>query len=68
MRKKISFKGIIIGAVTDVVGTNIWGLIAGIYLAAKYQVYLLPHAEQTSRMYVLLGEKGKRGQPPLFQD
>ena len=46
MLKKISFKGVIIGAVVDVVGTNIWlfGVVG--YLIIKHQLYALPSSDQ----------------------
>ena len=39
MWQRISLKGVIIGAVTDVVGTNIWGLIAIVYIFSVYHVH-----------------------------
>ena len=39
MWQKISLKGVIIGAVIDVVGTNIWGLIAIVYIFSVYHVH-----------------------------
>jgi hypothetical protein len=54
MLHKISFKGVIIGAVTNVAGTGIWGMILGVYLAAKYQLYTLSYAEQMRHVQDLL--------------
>ena len=53
MLKKISFKGVIIGAVVDVVGTNIWlfGVVG--YLIIKHQLYALPPGEQMGELYRL---------------
>jgi hypothetical protein len=46
LRKAISFKGVIVGAIVDVVGTYIalFGVLA--YLIIKHQLYALPPAEQ----------------------
>lgn len=54
MFQKVSFKAVIIGAVVDVVGTNVWGLIAGVYISAKYHLYALPAAEQMNQLHTLL--------------
>ena len=54
MWQKISFKGVIIGAIVDIVGTNIWGIVAAVYLSSKYQLYSLPTAEQMPRLHDLL--------------
>jgi len=54
MWHKISLKGVIIRAVTDVVGSNIWGFGAGIYISWKYQLYSMPVAEQMTRMETLV--------------
>src|SRR5829696_4372958 len=56
MLKKISFKGVIIGAVVDVVGTNIWlfGVVG--YLIIKHQLYALPPGEQMGELYRLYGD------------
>ena len=54
MLRKISFKGVIIGAIADVGGSNIWGIIVAIYLSSKYQIFLLPHAQQASRLMYLM--------------
>jgi hypothetical protein len=42
MWQRISLKGVIIGAVTDVVGTNIWGLIAIVYIFSVYHLHQGP--------------------------
>jgi hypothetical protein len=54
MWEKISFKGVIIGAVADVVGTNVWGAVAAIYLSSKYHLYSLPVSEQVSQLTALI--------------
>ena len=56
MLKKISFKGVIIGAVVDVVGTNIWLLGVVGYLIIKHQLYALPPGEQMGELYRLYGD------------
>ena len=38
MWQKVSVNGVMIGAVADVIPTNIWGLAVGVYLAAKYHL------------------------------
>lgn len=56
MLKKISFKGVIIGAIVDVVGTYIWlfGVVG--YLIIRNQLYALPPGEQMSELYRLYGD------------
>jgi hypothetical protein len=54
MFQKIVFKSVIIGAVLDIVGTNIWGFIAVVYISAKYHLYALPTAEQMTQLHALL--------------
>jgi hypothetical protein len=56
MLKKISFKGVIIGAVVDVVGTNIWVFAVVGYLIIKHQLYALPPSERTGELYRLYGD------------
>ena len=55
---KLSFKAIILGAIVDVVGTNIWGLIVGIYLVNSHHLMGLPPAEQTAQLKILLTQGG----------
>ena len=56
MLKKISFKGVIIGAIVDVLGTYIWlfGVVG--YLIIKNQLHALPPGEQMSELYRLYGD------------
>lgn len=56
MLKKISFKGVIIGAVVDVVGTNIWLFAVVGYLIVKHQLYALPPDVRTGELYRLYGD------------
>lgn len=56
MYRNISFKGVIIGSVVDVVGTNIWALAVELYLLIKHQLYSLPVGEQTGQLHILLGD------------
>ncbi len=54
MRKKFSFKGIILGALVDVGGSNVWGIIAVTYIVMHYQMYRLPAAQMSSKMQYFL--------------
>jgi uncharacterized membrane protein len=56
MLKKISFKGVIIGAIVDVVGTYVWlfGVVG--YLIIRNQLHTLPPREQMSELYRLYGD------------
>lgn len=54
MWKKISVKGVVVGALVDVVGTNIWFVVLVFYLASKYQIYLLPQAQQMNQLKHLM--------------
>ena len=54
MIKKISFKGVIIGSVVDVVGTNIFGMFLGIGIAIHYGLTKLPPAEMANQLKVLI--------------
>jgi hypothetical protein len=56
MYRNISFKGVIIGSVADIVGTNIWALAVALYLLVKHQLYSLPVGEQTGQLHILLGD------------
>ena len=56
MLKKISFKGVIVGAIVDVVGTNIWLFAVVGYLIIKNQLYALPPGEQMGELYRLYGD------------
>lgn len=56
MLKNISFKGVFIGAVVDVVGTNIWLFAVVGYLIIKHQLYALSPGEQMSELYRLYGD------------
>jgi len=46
MLRNVSLKGVIIGAVFDVVGTNIWIFAVVGYLIIKHQLYALPSSDQ----------------------
>jgi hypothetical protein len=56
MRKAISFKGVIVGAIVDVAGTYIalFGVLA--YLIIRHQLYALPPAEQNGELRRLYGD------------
>ena len=54
MLEKVSFKGVVLGAIADVGGSSIWVVIPAIYLFSKYHIYLLPHLQQASRLQNLL--------------
>ena len=57
MLHKLSFKGIIIGAIINVAGTGVWGIVVGMYIATKYQTHTLSYAEQMSRAGDLLAQE-----------
>jgi len=50
MRKKLSFKGILLGALVDVGGSNIAGIFLVIYLVSHYHLYTLPSSQFSSHM------------------
>ena len=54
MRQKISLKGVIIGALIDVLGSGIWGMVVGSYITIKHQLYTLPYAEQANQLQALM--------------
>jgi hypothetical protein len=54
MREKISFKGVIWGAIADVGGSNVWGFIAAIYIAVHYHIYSLPAAQQSNKIMEMM--------------
>jgi hypothetical protein len=44
-RKKISILGFMAGSITDIVLTNIWGIIICIYIVVHYKLFRTPPAE-----------------------
>jgi hypothetical protein len=50
MWQKISFKGVLIGALADIVGVNLWILIVSIYIVEKYQLLTLPSGEIATQL------------------
>ncbi|QPF92577.1 hypothetical protein [Bradyrhizobium commune] len=56
MRKAISFKGVVVGAIVDVLGTYIglFGVIG--YLIIRHQVFALPPGEQNAELQRLYGD------------
>lgn len=56
MLKKISLKGVILGALVNVGGTVIWAIAADVYLDIKYHIYLLPQIQQASKTQILAGQ------------
>jgi hypothetical protein len=46
-RKKFSFIGIVVGAIVDFVGSNIWGLIIMMFIVFKYRLVSTPPSELT---------------------
>jgi hypothetical protein len=56
MLKAISFRGVIVGAIVDVLGTNIWVLGVVGYLIIKHQLYALPSGEQIGELHHLYGD------------
>ncbi|HSW96353.1 MAG TPA: hypothetical protein VLF89_00855 [Candidatus Saccharimonadales bacterium] len=56
MFKKISFKGIILGGIADVVGSNIWGVILVIYLLSRYHLYSLPQTKMIPQLQHLISQ------------
>jgi len=56
MRKAISFKGVIVGAIVDVVGTHIALYAVLAYLIIRHQLYTLPPAEQNGELQHLYGD------------
>lgn len=52
--KKISFFGFILGAIVNIVGTNVWGMIAMIIIIASYQLTTLAPSEMTARVLQIL--------------
>src|SRR4051794_36397244 len=56
MPSNISFKGVIIGSVVDIVGTSIWLFVVSVYLAIKRQLYTLPPVERLNELRVLHDE------------
>jgi hypothetical protein len=56
MLRGISFKGVIIGSVVDIVGTNIWLFVGSMYLAIKRQLYTLPFVERPNELRALHDE------------
>jgi hypothetical protein len=56
MFKEISFKGVIIGAIADVGGSNIWGLIAAIAKSFRNAKIRLEEFENyRSKGFLVLG-------------
>jgi len=60
MLGKISFKGVIIGAVVDVVGTNLWVFAVVGYLVIKYRLYALPSGQQINELHRLYADPAVR--------
>jgi uncharacterized membrane protein len=61
MLRNVSLKGVIIGAVFDVVGTNIWIFAVVGYLIIKHQLYALPSSDQqTSELHRLYADPAVR--------
>jgi hypothetical protein len=56
MHRNISLKGVIIGSVVDIVGTNIWLFVVSMYLAIERQLYTLPPDERLRELRVLHDE------------
>lgn len=54
MLKKISFKGVLLGAIADVGGSNIWSIIAVMYLFSNYHILSLPQNQQANRLQSLM--------------
>jgi len=46
LRKKLSFKGFILGSIADIVGTNIWGFFLIIYLISQYPIQVTSSSQE----------------------
>jgi hypothetical protein len=47
IRKKFSFIGIVVGAIVDVVGSNVWGFVIMMFIVFKYRLVSTPPSELT---------------------
>lgn len=54
MRKMISLKGVLLGALADVVGSNLSGMAIGMYLFSAYHLYSLPYTQQANKLTFLM--------------
>ena len=53
-RSKIAFKAVAIGALTDVVATNIWGLVLVLFIFSTHHLFSLPPAQLNATLEALL--------------
>lgn len=53
-RRKVSIKGVVIGSITDIVGSNIWGVFLSIYILFAYNLLQYPPSELTNRMLTII--------------
>jgi hypothetical protein len=52
-RKKVSFLGFIIGGIVDIVGSNVWGIVATLYVVFAYKLFTLAPGEITKNVMVI---------------
>lgn len=45
IREKVSVRAVIIGSVSDIVGTNVWGVVLGIFLVSRYNLASMPQSQ-----------------------
>ena len=61
IREKISIKGVVIGAIADIGGTNVWAFFLTLYLIFSYHLLSIPPNELANEISSII-----RGDPLIF--
>ena len=60
-REKVSIKGVVIGSISDIVGSNVWGVVLVAYLMSRYDSASIPQSQLETAISSIV-----RSDPLLF--